>query len=70
MASTLYRLDREEPNYFRVYYRAHGRLYCLQNDGGYGKSELTFYACSRDGEPSHALGFIPNPNEFDRYVEP
>lgn len=70
MTNTLYRLDREEPDLFRVFYRAHGRLYCLRNDGGYGRRELNFYQCSRNGEPRHALGFIPNPDGFDRYVEP
>lgn len=66
---TLYRLVREEPGLFRVFYRAHGRLYCLRNDGGFGRRALTFYQC-RNGEPQAALGFIPNANEFDIYVEP
>jgi hypothetical protein len=68
--TTIYRLEREEPGLFRVFYRAHGRRYCLRNDGGHGRRDLTFYQCSRDGEPQQALGFVPNEDEFDRYVEP
>jgi hypothetical protein len=67
---TIYRLVREEPGFFRVYYRAHGRLYCLQNDGGYGRRDLNFYQCSKDGEPLAALGILPGSDEFDVYMEP
>lgn len=67
---TTYRLVREEPGFHRVLYRAHGRIYCLQNDGRFGKRDLTFYRCSRDGEPKYALDFIPNEDEFDVYLEP
>jgi hypothetical protein len=68
--TTLYRLVREEPDLFRVIYRAHGRLYCLRNDGGYGRSWLNFYQCNAQGEPMHALTIIPDPDEFDDYREP
>jgi hypothetical protein len=67
---TTYRLERQEPDLFRVFYRAHGRLYCLRNDGGYGKSRLTFYQCNKQGEPRYALGFVPDEDEFDLYLEP
>ena len=67
---TLYRLLRVESSRFRVFYTAHGREYCLQNDGGYGRQQLTFYTCNRRGEPRHALGFVPGEDEFDQYVEP
>lgn len=67
---TTYRLERQEPGLFRVFYRAHGRLYCLRNDGGFGRRNLTFYACNRQGEPRHALGFVPDELEFDVYIEP
>jgi hypothetical protein len=67
---TIYRLERAEPDLFRVLYRAHGRLYCLRNDGGYGRSNLTFYACNQDGEPKAALAFVPDESEFDVYIEP
>lgn len=67
---TTYRLERAEPDLFRVLYRAHGRLYCLRNEGGYGRKSLTFYACNQQGEPRRALGFVPGEDEFDNYVEP
>jgi hypothetical protein len=69
MTETKYRLVREEPGLFRVFYRAHGRLYCLRNDGGFGRKALTFYQC-RNGEPRYALAFIPGEDEFDNYIEP
>lgn len=65
-----YRLMREEPGLCRVLYRAHGRVYCIQNDGGFGRRDLTFYQCSRDGEPQAPLGYIPSEDQFDIYVEP
>ncbi len=67
---TTYRLERAEPDLFRVLYRAHGRLYCLRNEGGYGLPRLTFYACNKAGEPCNALGFVPSECEFDVYIEP
>jgi hypothetical protein len=67
---TTYRLERAEPQLFRAFYRAHGRIYCLVNEGGHGRPKLTFYSCGHDGEPRRALGFVPDEHEFDVYVEP
>lgn len=67
---TTYYLMREEPADCRVLYRAHGRVYCLQNDGGYARRDLTFYQCGKDEKPKAALGYVPNEDEFDVYVEP
>lgn len=67
---TTYRLERAEADLFRVFYRAHGRLYCLRNEGGYARRNLVFYACNHAGEPRYALGFIPEPEEFDEFIEP
>ncbi len=67
---TLFRLDREEPALFRVYYRAHGRLYALVNEGGYGRKSLAFYQCRADGSLIAALSIVPEPYEFNDYREP
>ena len=53
----------------RAYYKKGRNLYCIQDDGAWGKRELRFYFCSRDGEPSHNVNF-PTKSEFDRYIEP
>jgi hypothetical protein len=41
----------------------------MQDDGVWGKREVNFYRCSRDGEPSHKVN-MPEKSEFDRYMEP
>ncbi len=70
-ASPKYRLMRTDPGFCRVLYRSlTGRIYCIQDDGGWGKQNLTFYQCSQDGEPQAALGFMPGEDEFDVYLVP
>ena len=46
----------EDHGFCRVYYRGQsGALYCYQDDGRAGVPDFKFYACSRDGEPSHEV---------------
>lgn len=72
----LFSYVREDEGNCRVYYRSTGinssgrrYLYCIQNDGGWGKDDYTFYSCSLDGEPSHKL-MMPLVTRFDRKVLP
>lgn len=74
----LFKFNREDESNCRVYYRSNdarlnGRdmthLYCIQNDGGWGKDRFTFYACSHDGEPSHPLR-MPRDTSFDKKIMP
>lgn len=66
-----YKFMREDAGTRRVLYRNDkNRIYCIQDDGGYGRQRLTFYRCSRDGEPAYALDSIPDPRDFDHYLEP
>ena len=54
----------------RVYYRSTaGGLYCLQQDGGWGTSDVHFYVCSRDGEPSYEVA-MPREGEVDIWQTP
>lgn len=53
----------------RVYYKKGPRLFCIQDDGAWGRRKLVFCVCSRDGEPSHEVNFPPK-SEFNRYIEP
>lgn len=46
------KFDSEDNGNCRVYYKDGRQLYCWQNDGAAG---WIFYACSQDGEPSHAV---------------
>ena len=39
----------------RVYFMESKRVYCWQNDGNDRRPDWVFYACSRDGEPSHPV---------------
>jgi hypothetical protein len=65
----LFKFDREDTGFFRVYYRSDKHLYCIQNDGYRGQDKFVFYSCSRDGEPSHPLR-MPLDSSFDRKVLP
>ena len=47
--------DQEDNGNCRVYYRDSKRIYCWQDDGSWGRHDWKFYACSRDGEPSHEV---------------
>lgn len=65
----MYKLMRTEEGFCRVYYRNRSMVYCLQNDGGWGRRRLEFYRCTPDGEPSYPVP-MPDETEFDNYVEP
>lgn len=65
----LFKFDSEDTGNCRVYYRSGKHLYCIQNDGGWGRDKFVFYSCSRDGEPSHELR-MPLDSSFDRKVLP
>ena len=65
-----YRFICEEPGFCRTLFKDKcGRVYCLQDDGRAGVRDIKFYACSRDGEPSHEVQ-MPEKEKFDKYVEP
>lgn len=64
-----YKFLRIDNGKCRVYYTKNRYLYCIQDDGAWGERKLTFYVCSKDGEPSHEK-ILPAKDEFDRYVEP
>jgi hypothetical protein len=64
-----YKFVREDYGNCRIYYRERQKLFCMQDDGVWGKREVNFYRCSRDGEPSHKVN-MPEKSEFDRYMEP
>jgi hypothetical protein len=73
----LFEFAANDPGNCRVYYRNAGNvnsvrrrhLYCIQNDGSWGKDKFVFYTCSRDGEPSHEIR-MPLDSSFDRKVMP
>jgi hypothetical protein len=65
----LFKFRNEDSGNCRVYYRGDRFLYCIQNDGSWGKDKFVFYSCSRDGEPSHELR-MPLDTSFDRKVMP
>ena len=65
----LYQFDGDDSGNFRVYYRGGKHLYCIQNDGSWSRDRFVFYACSRDGEPSHELR-MPLDSSFDQKVMP
>ena len=61
---------REESDNCRTYYRgSKGGLYCIQDDGAFGRKDFKLYRCSEDGEPSHAVTWGDN-YRFDRLVYP
>lgn len=65
----MYKLMRTEDGLCRTYYRRRAAIYCIQNEGGYGRQRLEFYRCSSNGEPSYPID-MPGINEFDNYIEP
>lgn len=67
----LFKFLREDTGNCRVYYRGEkpSHIYCIQNDGSFGKDSFAFYICSRDGEPSHKIR-MPLDTSFDRKVMP
>lgn len=68
----LYKFSHEDPGFYRIYYRSTTNpkhLYCIQNDGGFGRDNFQFYTCSRDGEPSYPIR-MPLDTSFDRKVLP
>jgi hypothetical protein len=65
----LYNFVGEDSGNCRVYYRGGKHLYCIQNDGSWGKDKFIFYTCSRDGEPSHEIR-MPLDTSFDTKVMP
>ena len=65
----MYRLMRTDDGLCRTYYRRRAAIYCLQNDGGFGRRRLEFYRCSQDEEPAYPVP-MPGAAEFDDYVEP
>jgi hypothetical protein len=69
----LFKFHNEDPGFCRVYYKSvgvnPGHLYCIQNDGSWGKDKFVFYTCSRDGEPSYELR-MPLDTSFDRKIMP
>lgn len=44
---------RADSGNYRLYYRKRSNraLYCIQNEGGWGKDRFVFNLCSHDGEP-------------------
>jgi hypothetical protein len=65
-----YMFKQEDYDNCRIYYkRDNGRVYCIQDDGAWGKRMFKFYACSADGEPSHDVTF-PSEDQFDRLIYP
>ena len=65
----MYRFMRVDDCDGRAYYRRRARIYCIQDEGGYGRRRLEFYRCTADGEPSYPVE-MPDAAEFDEYVEP
>ncbi len=70
----LYKFDSDDNDNCRVYYTrrdASGRKrwFCIQNDGGWGRTDLKFYSCTSDGEPSYSVA-MPAEADFDKYVLP
>lgn len=68
-----YKFKSEDRGFYRTYYsRRDGKrpfVYCIQNDGSWGKDDFKFYRCSQDGEPDYEVRF-PDKAEFDRLVYP
>jgi hypothetical protein len=65
----LFKFSHEDTGNCRVYFKGDRHLYCIQNDGSWGKDNYVFYSCSRDGEPSCELR-TPLDTSFDRKVMP
>ena len=62
----MYKLYKRDSGNFRVYYKHTilKALYCIQNDGAWGKDDYKFYSCTKDGEPSYAVDF-QQADDFD-----
>ena len=66
----LFKFDVEDTGNCRVYYRGDKQhLYCIQNDGSWGKDKFAFYTCSRNGEPSYEIR-MPLDTSFDHKIMP
>ena len=68
----LFKFKYEDSGNCRVYYKnttTPAGLFCIQNDGSWGKDKYMFYVCSRDGEPSHEMR-MPLDESFDKKVMP
>ena len=69
--AVLYEFVRIDPGFCRIYFRnpRNRFLYCFQaNTRRQGKLDFTFYRCSSDGEPSHAVPW--QPSEFQPWPQP
>lgn len=71
MAERTFKFLHEDAGYYRAYYRRNETraLYCIQNEGAWGKDRFVFNLCSSDGEPDHAVEFPPEA-AFDRLIYP
>lgn len=70
METPKYKFAYADPGNYRTYYRLHNRvLYCIQNEGSWGKDNFVFNQCSRDGEPAWPVKF-PEETEFDKLIYP
>jgi len=69
-----YHYAGEDSGYYRVYYKKKNNnktmLYCIQNDGSWGKDNYKLYTCSKDGEPCCELKHFPPAKEFDNLIYP
>lgn len=59
----------EDSGNCRVYYRSAitGGVFCIQDDGAWGRTKLVFYQCSKDGEPEVPLD-MPLPHHFNKLM--
>jgi len=56
----IYKYSHIDTGNCRTYYKANKKLFCFQNED----FSITFYECSKDGEPSHSVK-IPSKNFLD-----
>ncbi len=49
------KFDGFDSGFCRAYYKEGRYLYCIQDETSWGRADFRFYACSRDGEPSHEV---------------
>ena len=59
-----FKYHSEHSDFFRTYYKNGKSLFCFQDDGKMSGG-VQFYACTRDGEPSHRID-IPKNEQFDK----
>lgn len=65
-----YRFIRRHDGTCSTYYKGDkGRWYCLMEDGHRGQSQVRFFVCTKDGEPSNSIP-MPDPSEFDKIEMP